>query len=571
MGGGKETPRQKMIGMMYLVLTALLAMNVSKDILNGFITVNESMERTNHNFSDNTKHVMEAFEEAAKANPAAQPFLAQAKKAYILTTGIHEYIDKLKKEVVQVTEQKGMYKDSISKDKDLEKGYSMWFMDKKDNYDSPTHLLIGDNEREPLKGDGKGTTAVELRKEITRVHDELVKIVLEMQKNSKTRLFKLDSIAILKKIESMLPQDPSKLEDGVKETWETQNFYHLPLAAVITNLTKMQSDIKNVEGEIVSTFSGASGKLAIKFDKLTARVIAPSSYIQSGGKYVADVFLAASSSSMTADQLQIYKGATYDSIGKKCIGCDAVTNKADELLLEGGMGKYEVGASGVGEQKWGGVVKFKKPNGEFDYYPFNQTYMVAAPAAAISADAMNVFYIGVDNPVSVSAAGIAPSELVTTASGGGIVMTKSKPGVYNVRVTTAGEALISVSAKIGGASKAQGTKKFKCKRIPDPYASLAGTKTGQTVTKGEMQVANYIFAKMDNFDFDAKFTVTKWELMIVTGGKGTPVSGNGGSISSEAKTLLGKIGPGSRIILEVTAKGPDGSTRTLAPQVLRVK
>lgn len=122
MGGGKETPRQKMIGMMYLVLTALLAMNVSKDILNGFITVNESMERTNHNFSDNTKHVMEAFEEAAKANPAAQPFLAQAKKAYILTTGIHEYIDKLKKEVVQVTEQKGMYKDSISKDKDLEKG-----------------------------------------------------------------------------------------------------------------------------------------------------------------------------------------------------------------------------------------------------------------------------------------------------------------------------------------------------------------------------------------------------------------------------------------------------------------
>lgn len=144
MAGGKETPRQKMIGMMYLVLTALLAMNVSKDILNGFITVNESLERTNHNFSDNTTRVMDAFKKASESNPSAVPFLAKANEVWKETKELDKYIDELKKEIVQHTEQKGSYKDSAK--------WSMWYLDKKDNYDSPTHMLIGDNENAPMEG-----------------------------------------------------------------------------------------------------------------------------------------------------------------------------------------------------------------------------------------------------------------------------------------------------------------------------------------------------------------------------------------------------------------------------------
>jgi gliding motility-associated protein GldM len=565
MAGGKETPRQKMIGMMYLVLTALLAMNVSKDILNGFITVNESLERTNHNFQDNTNRVMDAFKEASKSNAAAVPFLEKATEVVKLTKDLHKYIDLLKKEIVQHTEEKGSYKDSISRDENLKNGWSMWYLDKKDNYDAPTHMLIGDNENAPMSGPN---TAKELRQKMTEVHDKLKKMFEEMQKNPKTRLLEEDQKAIIKKISSMLPTDPDHMEDGVKETWETQNFYHLPLAAVVTNLTKMQSDIKNVEAECISQLSGASGKIAIKFDRLAAKVIAPSSYVQSGQKYNADVFLAASSSSMTAEQLSIHRGATYDSVAKKCNGCDATDNT---LPISDGMGKYEASAAGVGEQKWGGVIKFKKPNGEFEFYPFESTYMVAAPSAAISADAMNVFYMGVDNPISVSAAGIAPSELQVTNTGG--ALKNVKPGVFswNPPGNSPKEVEIKVSAKTKDGTKPQGSKKFRVKRIPDPVASLSGKKTGEYTTKAEMAVAQYIFAKMENFDFDAKFTVLKWEMLVVTGGKGTPVSGTGGSVNADAKAALAKIGAGSRIILEVTAKGPDGTTRSLPPCVLKVK
>ncbi|MFN6037277.1 MAG: hypothetical protein ACK452_02320, partial [Bacteroidota bacterium] len=263
-------------------------MNVSKDILNGFIIVNESLERTNHNLADNTNNVMASFRLAAKSEPRAVPYIPKADEVLKITLEVHDYIDKLKKTVIQETEQRGSYKDSISMDKDLEKGWSLWHADKKDNYDLPTHLLIGDNESAPASGPN---TAKELRQKLTDAANKIKALFDNMQKDSKLKLMDGDYKAILKKIESMIPHDPNRMEDGVKETWETENFYHLPLAAVITNLTKIQSDVNNVEAECIQQIAAAPGKTAIKFDKLAAKVIAPSSYIQSGGKYTADIFL----------------------------------------------------------------------------------------------------------------------------------------------------------------------------------------------------------------------------------------------------------------------------------------
>jgi gliding motility-associated protein GldM len=542
MGGGKESPRQKMIGMMYLVLTALLAMNVSKDILNGFITVNESLERTNHNFNDNTKRVMEAFKKSTESNAAAGPYLVKANDLLKWTTELYKHIDMLKKEVVQHTEQKGSYKDSLSRDENLEKGWSMWFLDKKDNYDSPTHMLIGDNENAPMSGPN---TAKELRQKMTDVHDKMIKMFTDMQKDSKTKLLEEDFQAVLKKIEGMMPH------------------------AVVTNLTKIQSDIKNVEGECISQLSGASGKIAIKFDRLSAKVIANSAYVQTGQKYLADVFLAASSSSMTSEQLTIYRGATYDSINKKCIGCDV---KENELKIEGGMGRYEGSTGSIGEQKWGGVIKFKKPTGDYEYHPFEASYMVAPKAAAISADAMNVFYIGVDNPVSVSAAGFSPGELSVSGSGGGISLKpQGGPGKFIVRVSTVGETTINVSAKTKEGVQSQGMQKFRCKRIPTPYPTVAGKKSGDKVSKAEVANASFIVAKLDGFDFAANFQVVSWEFTGSIGGQTKTEAGVGGAITSGLKSILSKAGPGSRLFFDVKAKGPDGVVQTLPTLGLRVQ
>jgi len=241
------------------------------------------------------------------------------------------------------------------------------------------------------------------------------------------------------------------------------------------------------------------------------------------------------------------------------------------LPIEAGMGKYEAGASGQGEQKWGGVIRFKKPTGEFDFYPFESTYMVAAPAAAVSADAMNVFYIGVENPVSVSAAGVSPTELQVSGSGSGITLTPKGAGKYIVKVSAIGEATINVSAKTKDGTKPQGSQKFRCKRIPTPYASFAGKKSGDKATKGELSAANFIIAKLDGFDFAANFQVVSWEFVGQVSGKVVACSGTGGSVSSELRGYLGKVGPGSKLFFDVKAKGPDGMVQVLPTLGIKVQ
>jgi gliding motility-associated protein GldM len=155
MSGGKETPRQKMIGMMYLVLTALLAMNVSKQILHGYIVVNESMEVSKRNLTANNKRITESFESTINGNPAAKPYFDKAKIAQTQLDELVKYIDKVKFNVIAKTEK---YENAASGDtaqlKHLESTGSV------DNYDIPTHELIGSDAATP---ENKPLSALELK------------------------------------------------------------------------------------------------------------------------------------------------------------------------------------------------------------------------------------------------------------------------------------------------------------------------------------------------------------------------------------------------------------------------
>jgi len=300
MGGGKETPRQKMIGMMYLVLTALLAMNVSKQILKGYVTVNESMEKSKANLTANNKRVMEAFQNTINGNPAAKPYYDKAVEAQSKISEVVKYIDGLKKVVYEETEKLGGG-DTMQ----------LRFAAKMDDYDMPTHVLIGSDAATP---ENKPNSALELRGKLEALMNGLIAQLDGMQADKKTKFLPEIYANLKKKFEDMKPHDSGAEEDGIKMTWHVENFYHLPEAAVITNLNKMQADLKNLEAEILGEYSAASGKLAIKFDKLNAKVIAPSSYIQAGQPYKADIFLAASSSAMTADMMQVLLGATLQPV-----------------------------------------------------------------------------------------------------------------------------------------------------------------------------------------------------------------------------------------------------------------
>ena len=550
-GGGKETPRQKMIGMMYLVLTALLAMNVSKDILKAFVTVNESLERTNNNFNNNTLKVMKAFEESKKSTPQAAPYYAKAIEAEKMTSELFAYIEKLKHELIAHTDG-NPGGDTLR----------LRYVDAKDNYDKPTHLLIGDDERNPKSGE---FSAVELKTKITEVHDKLIKMVDDMQKKKETRFLQSDYESLKKKIETIKPDAGDEKEDGVPVTWEILNFYHLPLAGTITNLTKMQADLKNVEAEIVSNFSGAAGKVMVKFDKLAAKVVAPSSYIQSGQKYEADIFIAASSSDFKKENMEIVVNPTsYDSIKGTITGGTPVELSPD------GTGKYVAGTSGQGEQKYKAVIKFKQPTGEYKFYSYETSYMVAAPSVAVSADQMNVFYVGVPNPVSVSAAGVSPTDLIVSPSGGGVRSTPKGAGVYEFNFSTPGECNVSVSSKSpSGPAKSQGSKKFRVKALPPPVATVGGLTGTIDMKKSQLSTIGGVGATAPGFDFKANFVVLSFEITGSIKGQTKIAACQGNTLSADAKQILSGAGIGSKIFIDgIRVKGPDGKISSNIPGVV---
>lgn len=557
MAGGKETPRQKMIGMMYLVLTALLALNVSKQILKGFITVNESIETTIANLEENNKRVIEGFKAAAENNPASKPYYEKALEAKKYIDEIVKYFEDTKLKVIKETEKLPNVDKNYKLD--LDKG-------KIDDYDTPTGMLIGPDPSKMIDGE---YTAKGMRRKLEKLVSDLTKLVDDMQQNPKTKFLKEDYEQIKKKIENLKPKDSDKIEDGLKQTWEISNFNHLPMAAVVTNINKMIADMKNTEAELYQVFAAASGKIALKFDKLSAKVIAPSSYVQSGQTYKADIFLAASSSAMTSDMMEVLVGAEYDSITKQ------LKSPGNPIKIEDGMGKYEVQTGGQGEQTLKGVIKFKKPDGTYDYYPFSTTYMVAAPSVAVEPEKMNVFYIGVDNPVIVSAAGVSPTDLQVSISGGGGKIIPKGGGKYIVQVSTPGECKISVSAKTKDGVKPQGPPKvFRVKKIPDPLPKLGGKPANGVLEMPKIQLGSIggVGAEIPGFDFDVKFPVLEFTFSAVVKGSLKEFKCSGPNLSPEAKAVLQSLAPGGKCYFEnIKVKAPDGTVRTLSTVSLKVK
>lgn len=545
-GGGKETPRQKMIGMMYLVLTALLAMNVSKQILQGYLAVNDSIINSKNNIKQTNTKIYEAFQNSVGANRAAGPYFEKATEAQKKINEVYDYIGKLSGHITAKVE--GFLDDKMGDTLNLRNAQKM------DDYDVPSYELGIAEPKDPKKGPN---TAAELKEKLTKLSADLVSMLDNMQKNPATKLMKDDYDNIKKKIESLKPTDSNRNEGDIKFNWEMDNFYHLPLAAVTVNFNRMQVELKNVESEILNVFSGASGKLAIKFDQIKARVVAPSSYIQAGQPYEADIFLAASSSKLGQGDMKIMLG--IDSAAAA-----AGQESSDLVELVNGEGKMKKGTGGQGEQKYKGVIKYKNPDGTFKFYPFEGAYMVAAPALAVSAEQMKVFYVGVDNPIMVQAAGIAPTSLKVSASGGGAQLTPKGGGLYMGRFTTPGECIISATAD----NKPQGTSKFKVKPLPKPELKLAGKFSPATLTKAELSTLGGLGAGANGFEFQANFIVLSYEVTGKMKGKVVaPGEQSGNNLSGESATLVKNADKGSSLFIDAKVKGPDGRTNNVTCKI----
>jgi len=534
MAGGKETPRQKMIGMMYLVLTALLALNVSKDILNAFIVVEDGIVKTNQNFDSKNQSTYNAFSVAMLSDSVkAKPFSDSAKKVKQLSLEMDKFIKDLKTD---------LYMNVEDVPRNIADTMTITTLNSKDNYDKPTHFLIGEN---PEKATGK---AKDLKEKLNKFKQDLIKLVPERERAN----FKL----------SLNTDDVYSANEGKKISWENNAFYHSPMAAVITILSKLQNDVKNAEGDVINLLYQSISADAFKFDKLEAKVIPNTNYVLLGEEYQADLFVAAFN---TTKNPQILIG-NVDTINNKIIGSvDSIRN------FVGGMGKYTVRPSSEGLVKWSGIIRVKNPSNPNDIksYPFQSEYMVAKPALVVSPTKMNVLYIGVDNPIDISVPGVALENLQPSLTGGSLSGSKGK---YIAKVQSGTEATVSVSAKFGAQVKPMGSFKFRVKRVPDPVAYIGGKKGDQVVTKGELMAIGGIIPKLENFDFDLSFVVTSFTLSGLVKGQIAEYRSSSNKVTPEMINFLKNIGSGAKLYFEqIKAKGPDGTTRDLSSVSIKVR
>jgi len=272
MAGYKETPRQKMIAMMYLVLTALLALNVSKDILDAFLVVNESMVSTNAGLQKKADFIYNKFDTQYQLNPdKVGPKWQEAQQVKDETQKLLKYLTDLKFYLVQKSEmgvvQKNnaedsilirnkYYKDTIINGRE-QKFLMLDLVETKDKYDNTTHYMIGNSN------DGE---AYKLSAKLTEYRDYMLQKMNEPENSKKIGLI-------------IEPGKAYRDATGTKEDWEYHNFNHTILAADITLVNKIINEVRSAEFDVTNYLYSSITASDYKFDNVTAKVIPKSTYV----------------------------------------------------------------------------------------------------------------------------------------------------------------------------------------------------------------------------------------------------------------------------------------------------
>jgi gliding motility-associated protein GldM len=501
MAGGKETPRQRMMGILYLVLLGLVALQIPDSLLDAFKNITDSLSQSQTNVQTGINNTFDAFEKTKlKEQPErAKPIYDKAKEVSKVASDFTTYVEGLKKQLIDIG---GGYDESIHDYKG------------RADMDISDHFMITQKHGE------------ELRQKVDETRQKLMSLLGK------------DSVGVNISLNVM---DPPKNGELTRKTWQEATFGEgIPMGASITAMTKLQVDAKNAENELVKKILGKVDQAAVTLDKFSAVAVAPSSYIIAGQPYTAQVFLTA-----------------FDSKSNPKI---AVNGSA--LPVKDGQGVYTTGTSGEGIHTWIGEVTVIENGKPKTYKTAPQTYQVAKPSAVVSPDKMNVLYIGVPNPLSVSAPGLPKDKLRLSITEGSI---SGSNGAFVANVKSPGTVKVTVSGEAApGKTQMLGTSEFRVKRIPDPKAVFAGRSSG-SVAAGNIKAQDKVFAKLENFEFDAKFTVTRFTLWIIKPRQDAiQITSQGADLSGAMKSAMATVTPGTRVIFaNIVAVGPDGTQRGL--------
>lgn len=535
MAGVKETPRQRMIAMMYLVLTALLALNVSKDIIDAFLVVNESIELTNDKLVERLEDTYHIFEKMYQLNQSeVQSFWNKANEAKALSKETIDYVKNIRDELISVTE--GISLDSA-------KSILVRDLRKKDNYSITTKYLMGDSH------DGSKGKSGDLKEKIINYRQKL------------TGLIDFENINKLKL--GLITDSVYFDADGQKQNWEAHHFYNTILAADITILNKIITEVYDAEFEVVNLLMDEINAEDFSYDKINAKVIPNSNYVFFGDEYKAEVFVVAYDTSQSPE-VYIMKGV--DSLSLNQMDKAVLLNNKNE-----GKTMIRFPANTEGLNKYAGVVSVQTSSGETNNYPFSNEYVVAKPSVTVSVEEMNVLYIGVDNTVSISVSGISKENLRPVISCGTI-----EPGLYGdkwiVNVPQDKKlATITVSSNINGRNMEMGSQKFRIKQLPDPMAMIANKKEG-FINREILIAAGAIIPKMPmDFSFEYYFEIASFNMIVPRGFNTYSFSSNSGLLTDEMLEQIELTNRGQHILFEnITAIGPYGDKRYLSPIILTI-
>jgi gliding motility-associated protein GldM len=494
MAGGKLTPRQKMINMMYLVLTALLALNVSREVMDAFYEVMISQEASIETVEKQNSSIYTAFEAAAAENPVkAGPWRDKANDVKSRSAALYQQIEDLKRGVIEASggaDEESGDPNKPQKMDDLEA--------------APNYFLI--------QGNGAKLKAA----------------LADYREFMKTEAEGND--LLFNSIEGTFDLSDHK-HDGTTISWEQHKFEHFPLISVLTFLTKMQSDVRTSEANVIDYLQKNITASDLKFTGVRTVVMPKSTFVTKGGEYEADVFLAA-----------------FDETQNPTVIINGEELEEEDII--GGVAKVRFPANRVGETTWNGEIKLVQ-NGEEKVFPVEGSFNVAPPSVVISPTKMNVLYRGVDNPLEISVPGVDPSNLIVSGTG----VKKSGNGyIADVTRNRGGELKISVSVRDGDKTSNMGSKVFRVKNLPDAAGSIFG-KTDGLMSANLIKKAK-VEAKFNNFDFELPLRVTAFQIIVPPF---APIDCKGNTLSSNARAALDKAKPGTPVIIRniraTTAKG----------------
>lgn len=570
MAGAKETPRQKMIGMMYLVLTALLALNISKEVLNGFVKVENSLRTTQGTLNAKVNETSTELETKYLQNQEkVKPFYDKAQQVNASSSELISYITEMKARVMAASA--GDYDDAgelavgnyIGKDENgMDTVLNLALIPIKDEYQNLTTFVGMAEPKEPLEGPW---TAVELKQKLEAFSSQLKNT--SVVDNQGTRR---DLPQYLKDQIDETFAFPTEIQEGEEVSWEHANFYHVPLAAVIPLMTKMTLDIQDIQDDILSWLLGSVDAKSYKFTNLMPLVVPESNYILRGDSFRADVLLAAFDGTNPPDiYVDSKKWNERDSSLLEYENIDALPIGTD------GLGKLRISTRGMslGESNYKGLIRFQGPDGNIQDFPYyTPKFTVAEPALVVSPTKMNVFYRGLPNPVEVSVPGV-PGDKIDVRISGNHRLKKESDGTFTITPGTDKKANITVSAELpDGSKKTLPAREFRVKRIPDPVPFFVGkTPSDRSISKQALVGADGIGAQMVNFDFDVRVVVKSFSVSVSRDGTLVEKKSNSNRLTADMKQLFNRVSRGNVVYFEDIIVGmPDGTERQVAAMKLKV-